>query len=78
MDRVDAVIDIATEISFLEILLGLDTDHWLSSKAQDLVNSSILSTSRSSRIDEPEYDVSLTECPECFTIYPLMDGSGFL
>jgi hypothetical protein len=78
MDRVDTVVDIATEVSFLEILLGLYADHWLPSEAQDLVNTSILSTSRTSRIDEPEYDVSLTERTKCFAIDAFMDGSGFL
>jgi hypothetical protein len=78
MDRVDAVVDIATEISFLEILLGLDADHWLFRKAQHFVNTSILSTSRTSRIDESEYHVSLTQCPECLTIDAFVDRSGFL
>jgi hypothetical protein len=78
MDRVDAVVDIATEISFLEILLGLDADHWLFCKAQHFVNTSILSTSRTSRIDESEYHVSFTQCPECLTIDAFVDRSGFL
>jgi hypothetical protein len=78
MDRVDAVVDIATEISFLEVLLGLDADHWLFRKAQHFVNTSVLSTSWTSRIDESEYHVSLTQCPECLTIDAFVDRSGFL
>lgn len=64
--RVDIGVDIFSEVSLREILLGLDTDDGCLREGHDFVDTLILDSLDTSRVDQSEYYVSLTQGRECF------------